>query len=98
MVEVVNITSPALRGLRSIPGIGKSIAQDLRNIGINSVSDLDGRDPERLYAEMCEMQGVQIDRCMLYVLRCAVYFASHEQHDPELLKWWNWKQRTDALI
>nr|WP_321429915.1 helix-hairpin-helix domain-containing protein [uncultured Methanolobus sp.] len=28
---------------------------------------------------------------MLYVFREAVYFASNEEHDPELLKWWNWK-------
>ncbi|NIV18422.1 MAG: pathogenicity locus, partial [Woeseiaceae bacterium] len=26
----------------------------------------------------------------LYVFRCAVYYASEEDHDPELLKWWNW--------
>jgi hypothetical protein len=30
---------------------------------------------------------------VLYVFRCAVYYASHEVHDPELLKWWNWKDR-----
>lgn len=34
-----------------------------------------------------ERQSVQVDRCMLYVFRCAVYY----EHDPELLKWWNWK-------
>jgi hypothetical protein len=28
-----------------------------------------------------------------YVFRCAVYFASHEVHDPSLLQWWNWKDR-----
>jgi hypothetical protein len=32
-----------------------------------------------------------VDRCVLYVFRCAVYFASEAEHDPELLKWWNWK-------
>ncbi|MBC8473125.1 MAG: pathogenicity locus, partial [Planctomycetes bacterium] len=31
--------------------------------------------------------------CMLYVLRCAVYYASNTEHDPDLLKWWNWKDR-----
>ena len=25
------------------------------------------------------------------VYRCAVYFASTEDPDPEKLKWWNWK-------
>ncbi|WP_394701143.1 helix-hairpin-helix domain-containing protein [uncultured Methanolobus sp.] len=34
---------------------------------------------------------MNLDRCMLYVFREAVYFASNEEHDPELLKWWNWK-------
>ncbi|MGA3073400.1 MAG: helix-hairpin-helix domain-containing protein, partial [Bryobacteraceae bacterium] len=31
--------------------------------------------------------------CVLYVFRCAVYFASEAEHDPELLKWWNWKDQ-----
>ena len=29
---------------------------------------------------------------VLYVFRCAVYFAS-KQHNPELLKWWHWKEK-----
>jgi hypothetical protein len=40
---------------------------------------------------LCFYEATQVDRCMLYVLRCAVYFASHTTHDPELLKWWRWK-------
>ncbi len=85
--------TPALKGLRHIPGVGKQIARDLRTLNIHSVQDLVGRDPEVLYAELCEVQGTQVDRCMLYVFRCAIYYASHEQHDPELLKWWNWKDQ-----
>jgi hypothetical protein len=38
---------------------------------------------------------MQVDRCLLYVFRCAVYFAEHTRHDPELLKWWNWKDREE---
>ncbi|NMB56563.1 pathogenicity locus, partial [Candidatus Beckwithbacteria bacterium] len=30
------------------------------------------------------------DRCLLYVFRCAVYYAKGGR-DPEKLKWWNWK-------
>lgn len=91
MLEIAH--SPALKGLRQIPGVGKEIARDLRNLDIQSVQDLKGRDPEQLYVELCNLQGVKVDRCMLYVFRCAVYYASTEQHDPELLKWWNWKDR-----
>ena len=39
-------------GLRTIPGIGESIAGDLRDIGICSVADLKGKNPQKLY-EAC---------------------------------------------
>ena len=82
-----------LKEFRQIPGVGKSIALDLWNLGLRSVQDLRNQDPEELYVRQCIQQGTQVDRCMLYVFRCAVYYASHEieEHDPELLKWWNWK-------
>ena len=36
--------------LQKIPGVGKSIARDLQNIGINSIADLRGKNPETLFA------------------------------------------------
>ena len=83
--------------LRRIPGVGVSIAQDLRNLGIHRVEDLRGADPQALYDRLCEQVGMKVDRCMLYVLRCAVYYASEERHDPELLKWWSWKEGGPAF-
>jgi len=80
-----------LKELQEIPAVGKSIANDLYELGIRSVKDLKGKDPERLYLKRCTQQGTQIDRCLLYTFRCAVYFASQKRHDPRLLKWWNWK-------
>jgi hypothetical protein len=79
--------------LTEIPGVGKSIANDLNNIGITSVAQLKGNDPQKLYERICAHQGVVIDRCLLYVMRCAVYYASTVNPKPELLKWWNWKDR-----
>ncbi len=85
--------------LEKIPGVGKRIAQNLRNIGIRCVSDLKGKNPEELYQKLCDYKvppgttgaANPVDRCMLYVLRCAVYYASNTEHDRRLLKWWNWK-------
>lgn len=74
-----------------IPGVGKSIAADLNGIGIHRVSELKGKDPDVLYDLLNKKQGVIIDRCMLYVMRCVVYYASHDVYDPDKLKWWNWK-------
>ena len=80
--------------LQEIPGVGPSIASDLRELGIEQVADLDGGDPQELYERLCALRGVHQDRCVLYVFRGAVYYASRKRHDPELLKWWNWKDRT----
>lgn len=80
--------------LQTIPGVGPSIAADLRGLGIERVSDLVGKDPEAMYDTLCRKEGQHIDRCVLYVFRCAVYYASHEEHDQKLLLWWNWKYRT----
>ena len=77
--------------LETIPGVGPSIAKALSDLGIREVSDLRSSDPERMFTELCELRGEPIDRCVLYVFRCAVYFASETHPDPELLKWWNWK-------
>jgi nucleotidyltransferase/DNA polymerase involved in DNA repair len=77
--------------LQRIPGIGPSMAQDLRDLGIYRVGDLVGKNPELMYKRLCQLHRMDLDRCVLYVFRCAVYFANNEVHDPELLKWWNWK-------
>lgn len=79
--------------LQTIPGVGPSIAKDLRDLGIRRVADLRGRDPERMYARINAKRRVTQDRCLLYVFRCAVYFASTPRPRPSLLKWWAWKDR-----
>lgn len=80
--------------LRSLPGIGPSLAADLRELGFRETGDLHGADPERMYADLCELRGVRQDPCVLYTFRCAVYAVTARERDPELLKWWNWKGRT----
>ena len=83
----------ALRDFQRIPGIGPSMADDLWRLGYRSVAELRGEEPEAMYERLCDVTGGHVDRCVLYVFRCAVYFASIEQPDPELLKWWNWSDQ-----
>jgi hypothetical protein len=80
-----------LKEFQQIPGVGPRIAEDLWRLDFRSVRELAGQDPQAMYYQLCAQQALQVDRCMLYVFRCAVYYASNRQHDPELLKWWNWK-------
>lgn len=86
--------SAVLKELRQIPGIGKACSYDLWNIGIRKISDLKNKDPNQLYLKLNALTGVTHDPCVLYTFRCAVYFASHKNHQLEKMKWWYWKNKT----
>ena len=77
--------------LKNILGVGNNIEQHLMNIGYDSIESLKGQSPEEMFARDCAYKGFQEDRCLLYVYRLAVYYAENDVHDPEKLKWWNWK-------
>lgn len=77
--------------LKQIPGVGEKTERDLIELGYTSVSSLKGQNPEEMYRRECTLKGAKLDRCQLYVYRCAVYFAETENPEPEKLKWWNWK-------
>jgi Pathogenicity locus len=93
MPPVARSTVPAaaLKDFQHIPGIGPSLAADLVDLGIRRVADLRRRSPERLYDQLIALRGVHQDPCVLYTFRCAVYFATEPNPEPEKLKWWNWK-------
>lgn len=80
--------------LRKIPGVGKETEKDLIWLGYPTIESLKGADPEQMYETECLRKGCRIDRCQLYVYRCAVYYVSTENPEPEKLKWWNWKDES----
>jgi hypothetical protein len=79
--------------LQTLPGIGPNLAQDLKDLGFHDPVDLCNQDPEKMYTKLCELRGQKIDRCVLYAFRCAVHSVTSDGSEPELLKWWNWKDR-----
>jgi hypothetical protein len=93
-----NIYENSIKELKQIPGVGISIANDLWNIGITCIKDLKNKDPEVLYNQSNKYAGIVQDRCLLYVFKCAVYYAETPtaKHDKEKLKWWNWKDMISA--
>ena len=79
--------------LQTIPGVGPNMERHLLELGYSTVNSLKGADPEAMYRRECRQRGEQLDRCVLYVYRLAVYFAENTEHEPEKLKWWNWKDK-----
>lgn len=97
LVQKARISATDLNDLQRIPGIGPSLVRDLVDLGIRKVTALRRRSPERLYKRLCMLRGQHQDKCVLYVFRCAVYFATERNPDPERLKWWNWKDPKPTL-
>jgi hypothetical protein len=78
----------ALKQFQEIPSVGKQVALDFWDLGFNKPKQLIGHNPEKLYLQLCTLKGIQVDLCMLYVFRCAIYYVSNLKHDPALLNWW----------
>ncbi len=87
----MNSKQITLKTFLTLSGVGKTIAQDLWNLGFRSLEELKDQDPEKLYIQLCEFQGMHVDRCMLYVFRCIVYQVNTNNPDKKLLLWWSWK-------
>lgn len=85
----------SIKELTIIPGVGESLATDLWNIGITTIADLKEKNPNELYDQSNRFAGTVQDLCVLYVFKCAVYYAStpKDEQETDKLKWWNWKDK-----
>ena len=78
--------------LQTIPGVGKNMAGHLEALGVTTVEELVGKDPEALYTlDQTRFPGEKLDRCCLYVYRLAVAFAEGRADTAEKQKWWYYK-------
>ncbi len=73
-----------VQNLTDIINIGKSIADDLRRIGVHDAQQLIGRDPWEIYRKICHHDGVLHDSCLVDVLMSAVDYINSGA--PK--KWW----------
>jgi hypothetical protein len=84
---------PLRTALTEIPGIGRTFTRDFARIGVASVEELAGQDPQQLFAALCRAnlaEGHTTSKNYLYVLRMAIYFANGGR-DTSRLKWNAWK-------
>jgi hypothetical protein len=80
--------------LEELPNVGKSIAANLRCIGIKRPSQLRGKDPITLYNKLRRFTGKKQDPCVLDVFISAVRFM--EGGPP--LPWWAFTSERKALL
>jgi hypothetical protein len=80
------ISRADITDLAHIPNVGPSIAENLRLIGITSPQDLLGKDPYRMYDDLCDTTGVRHDPCVIDVFIAAVRFMAGKPAKP----WWKY--------
>ena len=80
--------------LEDLPNIGKSIAADLRAIGILHPQQLAGREPLAVYRELATVMGQRHDPCVLYVLMAVKRFLENGEARP----WWQFTEQGKKLL
>ncbi|MHB1173352.1 MAG: helix-hairpin-helix domain-containing protein [Lacisediminihabitans sp.] len=80
---------PPYERLENLPGVGPSIADDYRRLGVTTTAQLADMEPEELFDRLEQLDG-PTDRCVLYVFRCVRYAVRTAEPDHELLNWWKW--------
>ena len=73
-----------VKDLEDLPNIGKSIAGDLRRLGIHEPEDLRGKDAFVLYNTLCSVSGKRQDPCVIDVFMSAISFVNGGKAKP----WW----------
>ena len=81
------------RTLRDLAGVGRSIEQNLRALGVGSVQELAKHDPDSLYERLSERTGVRQDPCVLDTFRCAVAQARDPELSADRKNWWWWSRQ-----
>ena len=80
--------------MQDIPNVGPSIAADLRQLGITSPDKLRGRDPYRMYDELCRITGQRLDPCLLDTFIAAVRYMEGAPAKP----WWKYTAERKRVL
>jgi hypothetical protein len=80
--------------LEDIPNIGKSIASDLRSLGILTPQQLATRDPLATYLALSGPMGKRHDPCVLYTLIA----AQHYLQSGEAVPWWKFTEHGKMML
>jgi DNA transformation protein len=80
--------------LEDIPNMGKSIASDLRSLGILNPKQLAKHDPLKIYLALSESMGHRHDPCVPYTFLA----AQHYLLTGESIPWWKFTLQGKKII
>ena|SRR5215217_7905615 len=74
----------AMARLQQIPNVGPKRAGELLKLGVRSLEDAAGKDPEDMYYELCAIDAKRHDPCVRDVFAAVVSYANGGPARP----WW----------
>ena len=78
--------------LQEIPNVGPKMAADLIKLGVTSLEDATGRDPDEMYHELCAIDAKRHDPCVRDIFAAVV---SHAEGGPAR-PWWEFTPERKA--
>ena len=86
----------AMARLQQIPNVGPKMASALFKLGVMSLGDTAGKDPDEMYYELCAIDAKKHDPCVRDVFAAVVSYAEGSPARP----WWEFtperKEREEA--
>src|SRR3954447_5542967 len=86
----------AMAQLQQIPNVGPKMATALLKLGVRSLEDAAGKDPDEMYHELGSIEAKRLDPCVRDVFAAVVSYAEGSPARP----WWEFtparKEREEA--
>jgi hypothetical protein len=82
----------AMVRLQQIPNVGPKMAGTLLKLGITSLEDTTGKDPDEMYQELCTIDVKRYDPCVRDVFAAVVSYAEGGPARP----WWEFTPERKA--
>lgn len=83
-----------VRCLTDLPNVASATEKDLHLLGIREPSQLVGRNPFTMHAQLSELTGVRQDPCVIDVFMSIVRFAEGDEPRP----WWHYTAERKAYL
>lgn len=73
---------------QDIPNVGNAIEKDFILLGIKEPNELAGKDPYKMYSDLCRLTGKKLDPCVIDVFISAVRYME----GGPAKKWWEFTE------
>ncbi len=80
--------------LQDIPNVGPATEGDLQLLGFHTIESLVGKDPLKMYRDLCRVTGQRQDPCVLDVFLSVVDYASTRKARP----WWKFTPARKKML